>query len=108
VGVAQAIFLSTGNIMLDMDDVWGGGMKDNVSNMFDRWSRISSTCGDNVSGTPLPVLGKFRHVESHTLHGKTSVQPCELGSAMHRIIEFLLHQLCDLDAQCSIIILFLL
>jgi len=20
--------------MLDMDDVWGGGMKDNVSNMF--------------------------------------------------------------------------
>jgi hypothetical protein len=51
--------------MLDMDDVWGGGMKDNVSNMFDRWSRISSTCGDNVSGTPLHSLGKFRHV-SHT------------------------------------------
>jgi len=31
----------------------------------------------------------------------------ELGSAMHRIIEFLLHQLCDLDAQCSIIIIIL-
>jgi len=27
--------------------------------------RISSTCGDNVSGTPLHSLGKFRHV-SHT------------------------------------------
>jgi hypothetical protein len=26
---------------------------------------------------------------------------------MHRIIEFLLHQLCDLDAQCSIIIIIL-
>jgi len=51
-GVAQAIFYQQ-ETLVDMDDVWGGGMKDNVSNMFDRWSRISSTCGDNVSGTPL-------------------------------------------------------